>query len=424
MAKPTKIYVGLRLPSLAVVCTYLCASGALQAQEFKILNREIQVHGFASQGYVDTADNNWLTMNTKGGGSFGFTEMSLNLSTPVTDNLRAGAQVYDRNLGQLGQYHPSLDWAMMDYRFRSWFGLRGGKVKTVFGLYNDSQDQDFLRTFALLPQSVYPTDLRDALIAHLGVDLYGEVHVRHRLGDLSYTAFTGHRHDSIYSGGAYIASRYGIQDSTFSGLQYGADLRWRTPLNGFVVGASRLNEDVSDRGMVRNPELDPGMSLPYTATDKSDWTNQFYGEYTRGKLRVDSEFRRHAIRLLDEVAKALGTTSENVIVGWYVSGTYRVMKRLAVGSYYSRYTFTSRTAGPLALFFPDQTDTSDPLNHVYDKVVTARVDLKKYWNVKVEGHFMNGVGVGTYPDGFYPEQNPAGFKPDTNALVVRTSINF
>ena len=106
-------------------------------------------------------------MNTLNG-SAAMTDFGLNMSSQVTDKLRIGAQGYDRDLGQLGQYHPSLDWGFADFRFKTWLGLRGGKVKTTLGLYTDTQDLDFLRVFALLPQSIYPTDLRDATIAHLG----------------------------------------------------------------------------------------------------------------------------------------------------------------------------------------------------------------------------------------------------------------
>jgi hypothetical protein len=100
------------------------------------------------------------------------------------------------------------------------------------------------------------------------------------------------------------------------------------------------------------------------------------------------------------------------------------MKRLALGSYYSRYSITSVTGGPNAAYVPSQTDTSLPAEHVYDKVISARVDLKQFWNVKVEGHFMDGYGFCTYPDGFYPGVNPQGFKPNTNALVIKTGFNF
>jgi hypothetical protein len=53
-----------------------------------------------------------------------------------------------------------------------------------------------------------------------------------------------------------------------------------------------------------------------------------------------------------------------------------------------------------------------------------RIELKKFWNAKIEGHFMDGYGSSIYPDGFYPQVNPAGFRPNTNALVLKTSVNF
>ena len=410
--------------SFGLVLACLCVGQVtLQAQDFKLLDREVEVHGFASQGFVYTNTNNWLTMNTSQG-SAAFTDFGVNVSTSVTDKLRVGAQLYDRNLGQLGQYHPSLDWAVADYRFKSWFGVRGGKVKTTLGLYTDTQDLDFLRTFALLPQSVYPTDLRDATIAHMGGDIYGNVSLKHRLGDLSYTAYAGHRSDSVYSGVMYLASQYGLHYSSYGGLQYGGDLRWNTPLKGLLIGASRMNEDITGKGTFINP-LDPGAGfVPESDHSKVDWINQFYGEYTVGKLRIDSEYHRTLHDEQYQVADRAVLETVCDVRGWYVSGAYRVMKRLALGSYYSRYSITHVAGGPLAVLFPDQTDTSLSANHIYDKVITARVDFKKFWDVKVEGHFMNGYGNSIYPDGFYPEVNPQGFKPNTNALVVKTGINF
>jgi hypothetical protein len=408
-----------RLVELAVVCLW-ASQAALHAQEFKVLSRTVQVHGFVSQGFIYTNDNNWLTMNTSQG-SAAFTDFGLNMSSHLTDKLLVGGQVYDRNLGHLGQYHPSLDWAVADYRFKGWFGVRGGKVKTTLGLYNDTQDLDFLHTFALLPQSIYPTDLRDATIAHVGGDIYGNISFKHRLGDFSYTAYVGHRSDSIYSGYPYYLSSFGGHIESFGGLQYGADLRWNTPLKGLLIGASRMNEDITGKGSAIDP-FNPGAGLvPYSESSKADWTNQFYGEYTAGRFRIDSEYRRYWRN-----QELFSGTSESFadVRGWYISGAYRICKRLQIGSYYSHYTISNVVTGALSAFYPPATDTGLPTNHDYDKVVTGRVDLNRFWNLKIEGHFMNGYGSGPYPNGFYTQVNPQGFKPQTNALVVRTSFSF
>jgi hypothetical protein len=103
-----------RILAFALLCLF--ASYPSHAQEFKVWDRAVQVHGFFSQGFMKTDENNWLTMNTRQG-SGAMTEMGLNISSQLTDRFRVGAQVYDRNLGQLGQWQPSLDWAVADYRF-------------------------------------------------------------------------------------------------------------------------------------------------------------------------------------------------------------------------------------------------------------------------------------------------------------------
>jgi hypothetical protein len=69
-------------------------------------------------------------------------------------------------------------------------------------------------------------------------------------------------------------------------------------------------------------------------------------------------------------------------------------------------------------------DTGSPASRTDDKVVTARIDLNHFWNLKLEGHFIEGCGNSGYPAGFYPSLNPNGFAANTNALVVRTTFDF
>ena len=310
----------------------LCATGlCLRAQDFKLFDRQVQIHGFASQGFVHTSDNNWLTMNTSHVGSGEFTDFGANASVQITDKFRVGAQIYDRNLGQLGRWHPSLDWALADYRFKPWFGIRGGKIKTALGLYNDTQDLDFLHPFVLLPQSVYPTDLRDSTIAHMGGDVYGDVHLKNHLGTLSYTVYAGQRKDSQHGGYPYLLQGIPISLTSYGGLQYGGDLRWATPLKGLLLGASRMNEDITGRGTT--PVLGP--ILPFEEHSQDDWTNQFYGEYTIGKLQIDSEWRRYW-RNQQVFHNAFNVQTD--ARGVYVSGSYRFAKWFQLGSYYSRFT--------------------------------------------------------------------------------------
>jgi hypothetical protein len=407
-------YVGKALVLLASVCgvSTLSAQDISQYTDFTVFGKAVQVHGFVSEGFVDTNDNNWLTMNTSQG-SFAMTDGGVNISTQLTDKLRVGAQVYDRNVGQLGKWHPELDWAVADYRFADWFGIRGGKVKTTLGLYNDTQDQDFLRVFALLPQSIYPTDLRDSTIAHTGGDVYGNIGLK-KAGSLQYTLFAGQRQDSMYGGYIYLLSDI-ITFKSYGGLQYGADLRWNTPLKGLLVGVSEMKENITGTGTTPN-WFGPGI-IAYEEHSKDDETHQFYAQYTLGNLVVDSEFRRYW-RNQEIFSGMMNVTTDTK--GWYTAAAYRFSKRIAAGAYYSHFTdlyFNPMAASP--------TNTSGPGNHLYDKVVTLRYDLSNNWYVKVEEHFMDGYGSpGMYPDGFYTMDNPQGLVPNTIATVIRTGWNF
>jgi len=390
----------------------------LHAQfSFTIGGRQAQVHSFLSQGFAYSNDNNYLTMQTSRG-SFAMTDVGVNASIQLTDRLRIGAQLYTRNIGNLGNWHPQVDWALADYRFKDWLGIRGGIVKTVFGLESDTQDMEFLHTFALLPQSVYPTDLRDALLHHRGGDLYGEIPLR-RFGSLAYTVYAGQREDSRCGGYPYLLSGTGGHLTSYGGLQVGEDLRWTTPLAGLLIGASHMGAEVQGKGYWDLTAVGMSSAMPYEEHSNRDWTNQFYGQYARGNLRLAAEYRRY---WRDQVIFNDMWEVTTDVRGWYASAAYRLSKRVELGTYYSRWMVSWWHTLPGLVQAPTQ---GSPDRHLYDKVVTARFDLNRHWNVKIEGHFMDGYGgVWTYPSGFYSADNTQGLKPQTNLLLLRTGWSF
>lgn len=384
---------------------------------FNVDNMPVQIHSFGSQGFLYSNDNNYLTTNSSQG-SFQDTDLGVNGSIQITDNFRIGAQFYDRNLGELGKWHPQLDWAVADYKFKDWFGIRGGVVKSVFGLFNDTQDMDFLRVFSLLPQGVYPTDLRDAMIRHRGGDIYGAIPLQ-RLGSICYTAYAGLREDSQYGGYPYMLSGTGGDLTSYGGLQVAEDLRWTTPVKGLLLGASHVGEDITGTGTWTLDFSGPPVTMPYEEHSKRDWTNQFYGQYTLGNLELDAEYKRY---WRDQEIFNDTWEVKTDVRSWYGAASYRISKRFSVGSYYSRFT-NAWTDSMMGL--TEAPSQAAPDRHLYDKVVSARADLTKFWYLKVEGHFMNGYGSpGMFPDGFYTNDNPNGLKPNTNLLIVKTGFYF
>jgi hypothetical protein len=417
----------MQLRTIAFAAVLSVAPGLLHAQyDFHLAGRDVQVHSFASQGFLYSNDNNYLTMKTSSG-SFAFTDAGANVGVQLTDKFRVGAQFYTRNVGQLGNWSPELDWATADYRVRDWFGIRGGKVKTTLGLYNDVQDGEFLYTWAILPQSVYPIDQRGETTAHNGVDLYGNIDLK-KLGGLAYTVFGGKRPQDPEGGFIYAMATtrmvnlkggtmpvyYAADASTlrkftsYTGPMYGADLRWNTPLKGVLVGVSYLHEDLTANGKYIST------GVPYTLTDNKDNTQAFYGDYTRGKLNVAGEYRRQIRQWLNWAGNTPATVpqSRDGRAG-YIAVSYRLSRWLEVGTYQSRF------------YYNWAIDHSLPGNHLRDQTVTARFDLTKYLDLKVEGHFIDGAFTsGNTNRGFYAANNASGIAPNTRLFVVRLGYHM
>jgi hypothetical protein len=400
--------VAMRVLSVAAVACVV--PSMLQAQSFKVADKTVQAHGFASQAFLLSNENNYLTVPTDGG-SFQFTDFGVNVSSQLTKKLRAGAQFFAANVGQLGQWHPQVDWAFADYRFTQAVGVRGGKVKTMLGLYNDTQDISFLNTWALLPQSIYALDLRSSTIAHLGADVYGTLSTKHA-GAVSYTLYAGKRPQDMQGGYIYGLSQFstvGCDEacggawtmSSYGGNQEGGDLRWSTP-GGFLVGASFLNQQIVGLGTSLR-------GTPHREESKKDQTMQAFGQFVHGNTRVDAEYRR-SIRNQFTIESNSQVDADGR--SGYVAGAQRLSKYVEVGGYWSQY-------------IPHwNRDHAAVDNHITDRVATGRLDLFHNINIKVEGHFIDGYGATDSIHGFYIQANRNGFKRKTNLLIIRTSFAF
>ena len=293
------MYTRIKLFKFIVV---LCApSAALLAQDlsnyttFQVDGRTVQIHGFVSQGFLGSNDNNYLTTKSSDG-SFAFTDFGVNISSQITDKFRVGAQFYDRNLGNLGEWHPQLDWAMGDYKFTSWFGVRAGKVKTVLGLFNDTQDMEFLHTWAILPQSMYPLDLRASTISHTGGDVYGTIRLK-EFGDLSYTGYAGTLSFDKYGGYVYGLTSSGINLTGLASHQIGGDLRWNNLLPGLLFGISYLHAPSRAPGTI---QVAPTVAFPL-ATKGAENTAAYYVDYKFRNLTLDGEYRRDILNASEHI---------------------------------------------------------------------------------------------------------------------------
>jgi hypothetical protein len=344
-----------------VLSIVLCASSAgAEDDDLDDEAGELELHGFASQGFLLTTGNNYLADTERG--SFEFSEAGINVTRPLTDRLRTGMQLFARDLGPIGDYKAKLDWFYLDYQWQDWLGLRAGRVKLPFGLYNDSADIDAAHSFALLPQSVYPASNRDFLLAQTGVELYGYRELG-AAGALDYRAYVGTIFlDLEPEPGSSIE----VVDLTIPYVAGGRVL-WEPPVEGLRVGGSA-------QALRLDTELIAGM--PVTVRIPAIlWAAS--AEYSREDLLLAAEYSRWHVRSESSDPMLFPDTSK-VSERAYALAAYRARPWLQPGAYYS-------------IYYPDVADRSGRDARQHDAAMTLRFDVNRHWIVKVEGHYMRGT---------------------------------
>jgi hypothetical protein len=398
-----------RYSQFGLLALALAALPGLHAQlaDFSVAGHDVVMHGFLAEGYMKSDGNNFLTTQS-GTGTFQDFEGAFNVATNLTDKLHVGAQVYVRDIGRLGGGVPTLDWAYADYKVRDWLGFRGGKVKTPLGLYNDTQDMEFLYPWVLLPQSVYPSDLRSVTIAHTGGDIYGTIALG-KAGSLSYQGYGGTKPVDPRGGFTYGLEDSGFNNLNYSGIEAGYDVRWSTPLKGLRVGTSYMWSD-----MPITADLAVGKALLPGSADMGSKQYAGYGEYRHRGLTLAAEYRPE-FRNTPLAFGPLQTVRVGDYQSYFASAAYRFNKWFQLGTYNSRFQFRAN-AVPGLLAGAD--------SHIDDQVMTARFDFWKHCDFKVEGHFMSGVGSPISAHGFYVSDNPQGLKPNTTLFAIRLGFNI
>lgn len=324
-------------------------------------------HGFVSQGFMLSTGNNYLA-HTRGG-SFEFAEAGFNVTKYLTDDLRVGIQLFTRDLGPIGNYEAKLDWFYLDYRFADWLGVRAGRTKLPFGLYNEVNDVDAARVSVLLPQAIYPITNRDLLLAQTGAELYGYVSLG-PAGALDYRLYAG----TIYADTPKDKPPLHVEEFTAPYVAGGRVL-WEAPLPGLRLGVSyqRLRFDTNYSLQPGAPPLFEGLArvkLPFRL-----WLASV--EYDQHDLLLAAEYGRWSADITSNIPLLLPPdtiTNER----FYVMAAYRVAEWLVPGTYYS-------------VLFPNVERRKGRENYQHDVAVTLRFDLNAHWIVKLEGHFIHGT---------------------------------
>lgn len=382
----------------------------------------ITVHGLASQGYLLSSDYNYLANDTKNG-SFQFSELGLNVSMNPFPRTRIAVQGFDFDVGNVGQYDPFLDYALIEYTFSDEIGIRGGRIRRPGGIYNTIQDIDLARTFVLLPQGVYDARWRDWGTGLDGLDLFGSLSLG-KAGSVSYEAYAG-KVTMQENGGPSRTLAYdtGFNVDTMEDAPiFGYQLWYNPPLDGLRIGAElnylddwHMNGHVNSPILVSVPVPFPPGALPgyiHSTTMAANVLAQQYSiEYLWKEWTFQTEYSLFDVTGYYHYPiyiPAIPTTVNRAVHGesnpeaWYAAVSYRINKHVELGTYYSLWH--DLTLG----------------GHQNDAALTARVDLTDWWIFKIEGHWLEGTGL-LYDaaDNPHVNNNSGWFM-----LAVKTTVSF
>jgi hypothetical protein len=139
-------------------------------------NTRYRIQGFAAETLISSTNNNFFG-ESRDSISPEFTEIGLHGFWLPLDALQLSGQILYRRAGESDQDGLRLDYAQADWRFfqndSTQLGLKLGKVKIPYGLYNETRDVPFTRPSILLPQAIYLDSSRSVLIAAPGAIFHG-----------------------------------------------------------------------------------------------------------------------------------------------------------------------------------------------------------------------------------------------------------
>jgi hypothetical protein len=368
----------------------------------------LQIHGFASQGVVQTSDNNWFgdSPNT----SFDFTEIGLNASLQLDPKILLSAQILARRAGEMYDGAPSLDYALGDFTFVSStdrrFGARLGRIKNPLGLYNETRDVPFTRPTIFLPQVVYFDKVRNLFLSSDGAMLYAD-HFGSK-GNLSVVAGGGQPVIDNNVEWAYLAGN-SPGELEPDGITWIGSLWYTMPDERFKFGLSgatgRLSFDQNAFSV-----LGPGKF------DFSTWIASI--QYNSEKFTLSAEYARNPAEWKD--FGPFFPLERQTAEGYYLQGAYRLLPDLQFTLRYEEgYADRDDRSGKRASAL---TGGVTPPFDWYSKILTAGLRWDILPNLMVEIDYSRHRGTFVLSSRENPD--PSQLEEEWDMFAAQMSLRF
>ena len=335
-------------------------------------NDSFQVHGFLEQAAIYTSDNN-LHGKSNDGVSTDYNEAGINAAWKPVSSFRLAGQLTARNDGNSDNGEVRTDYLNLDWQFLArdaWhLGWRYGRVRNIYGLYNDTRDVAHTRPGVTLPSVIYLEQVRDVFMSRDGYAVYADYYTP--LGAFSVDAGNGKLSvdDEIVSE-ALLTELDGVDADGAHTDQF--HTRWDSPSNEWRLAYSYMRFATDLDYLLGSFQIDGRfalsmnlISLQYTA---ERW--QLTTEYLRFTYDVNFSQVRH---YLGEVAWIQFT--------YFLTPSWQVFARYEDGVFDRNH----RNGSSMEPGFPRH------VGYRRDTGAGIRWDIDQHWMVAAEVHYLEGV---------------------------------
>jgi len=346
---------------------------------------DIQIHGFLSQGLFSTTGNN-VYGKSKDSVSAGSTELGLNISYQALNNLSFAAQGLYRRAGESTgpEGTVSLDFAFIDYTFfrhsAGRFGVRAGRIKNPWGLYNETRDVAATHPTIFLPLAYFERS-RALFVSMDGGQLYSDYDTN--LGNFTFKFNLGLTNPADKELLAAITGNPNIQGDLTSDLSLLANLNYEIDNGKYVFAFSYANLALGYDGQALDPYKDLNARI-----------NSFMlsAQYNGERLSLTAEYAlqwNQFSQLPDPFAPGSTFEISPVSEHWYVQAGYRILDTLQATLRYDSSTQDINDRKGIA-FSQNPPFLPAHLMFTHDIVFGMRWDITPAWMLRAEYHRVHG----------------------------------
>ena len=289
-----------------------------------------------------------------------------------------------RRAGDVDRGSVRLDYALADATLvdyeNSLLGIRAGRIKIPFGLYNETRDVAFTHPTILLPQGIYFDRSRSLLLSADGVSVYAEQ--RTGFGDFKFKFNVGMPSNDLDEIKTIVLATSNPKGQCDTEPSIATQLSYELDGGKYIFAVSYMDLEF-DYTPIPGEQAFNGFPLEKSTTQIQPLL--FSAQYNGEKFTLTGEYN-YRWNTFGNFAKFGG--GKFVTESWYVEGSYRILPKLQATVRFDTISMDkSDREGLTAEFLKYPRHTA----FAQDWVFGLRYDITPNWMVRADYMLVHGT---------------------------------